>query len=253
MRTKIKDEGLMQKILMTIGIALLAVVPAHAADLPIAMPVAADITMAAPSWTGLYIGANVGGGVARYSRNGEYDSNPVNDEQTQNGSFFGGQIGYNAQISSALVLGVEADYQRSNFNNTFTCGAGPYSGGACYDSTSVAGYNIDQFGTIRARLGYANNNFLAYVTGGVAAGNVSYSALDYQPDHSNTASAWSTGWVAGVGGEYKLDQHWSVKGEYLHIDLGTKSIDPIPAFTPDYKVDVHAIADVARFGINYSF
>jgi outer membrane immunogenic protein len=31
------------------------------------------------------------------------------------------------------------------------------------------------------------------------------------------------GWVAGVGIEHKLNQQWSVKGEFLYYDLGTQN------------------------------
>ena len=65
----------------------------------------------------------------------------------------GGQIGANWQIGT-WVLGLEADIQGSGANDTF------------------AGYKFSNpwFGTVRGRGGYAMNNVLLYITGGLAYG-----------------------------------------------------------------------------------
>ena len=65
----------------------------------------------------------------------------------------GGQIGYNWQ-SGQWVLGIEADIQGSGANDTF----------AAYK------FSNPWFGTVRGRAGYAMNNVLLYVTGGLAYG-----------------------------------------------------------------------------------
>jgi hypothetical protein len=51
----------------------------------------------------------------------------------------------------------------------------------------------------------------------------------------------------------KLDRYWSVKGEYLFVDLGTRTIntrdiDGVP-FRVSYTVRDH----IARIGLNYAF
>ncbi len=220
-----------------------------------AAPSFASSSMGQPiMWGGLYVGLNGGGGVANYHRNGEYDTNPVDDGQSQGGAFFGGQIGYNWQFSPKGVLGLEADFQGANFDNTFRCGAGPDAGpGSCYDPESVSGYNVSSFGTIRARLGYDMGNWLPYVTGGFAFGNVTYKAYDYLPDNSKDASKMSYGWALGAGVEYAINQKWSIKAEYMHVDLGSVTIDPIPASSPDYGVKVATNLDIARVGVNLHF
>ncbi len=96
-------------------------------------------------------------------------------------------------------------------------------------------------------------SWLPYVTGGFAWGHVRYTADDFQPTNSATGSATATGWTVGGGIEYAITQHWSVKAEYLHIDLGSKTIDALPAFTLRHLVSVKTTAEIGRFGVNYRF
>jgi outer membrane immunogenic protein len=40
---------------------------------------------------------------------------------------------------------------------------------------------------------------------------------------SSTISTTKSDWVAGAGVEAMLTDHWSLRGEWLHVDLGTIS------------------------------
>jgi outer membrane immunogenic protein len=75
------------------------------------------------------------------------------------------------------------------------------------------------FGTARARVGYAFNNFLPYVTGGVAYGKF-FAGLGTVPSLAGS-DVIRTEWAAGAGVEYALSANWSVKAEYLYVDLGS--------------------------------
>lgn len=184
------------------------------------------------------------------------------------GGFGGGQVGYNFQFGS-WVVGAEADLQGSNimgsgaqsifnpigFSATppFVTGGTAGPAGVCRsthffpgglplgDCAGKSELDVDWFGTVRGRLGYAFGNTLIYGTGGFAAGGVrtSYSYTDnailfngtapflHTPQHAVVSnSATNTGWVAGAGIEVKLSPNWSLKGEYQYIDLGTISGGP---------------------------
>ena len=87
---------------------------------------------------------------------------------------------------------------------------------------------------MRGRLGYVAGPTLFYATGGLAYGEVK---SESQVSGINTvftfqfnsfggsldASKVKTGWAAGWGIETQLGGNWSVKKEYLYIDLGTVS------------------------------
>jgi outer membrane immunogenic protein len=99
------------------SVALLAG-PAIAADLPMKAPPIAHVT---PSWTGFYIGVNAGGsfGSDTATQNATFTSTALGangllnstTQQAPKGWLVGRQLGYNWQVSSSYVLGLEADWQ----------------------------------------------------------------------------------------------------------------------------------------------
>ena len=121
------------------------------------------------------------------------------------------------------------------------------------------------FGTVRLRAGYnPTPDWLLFITGGLAYGRTEYNFSFAQPGAANNfppspttyalrQSSTDIGYAVGVGGEYKLNRNWSVKGEYLFVDLGTRTIntfdiDGVP-FRASYSVRDH----IGRVGVNYTF
>lgn len=180
---------------------------AYAADLAAYKAPLAPIIV--PSWTGFYIGGNLGysWGDARadYSASGStITSHPIFpgtfpsnfaliDANTAglSGIIGGGQIGYNLQIGPRWVVGVEADIQASGErgSNTFVdqfttplCVASN-AGGNCttyvpLNGTAISNYDakIGWFGTVRGRAGVLlADQVLVYGTGGLAYGGVELS------------------------------------------------------------------------------
>jgi outer membrane immunogenic protein len=117
--------------------------------------------------------------------------------------------------------------------------------------------------TFRGRLGVAFDRVLFYGTGGLPVGKVSYSdfILYVSPGGATNAAAASqtrTGWTADGGVEWALTSNWSVKAEYLYVDLGTTSYvsnNSIPAVfsTVNWTYSHHFTKNIARVGLNYRF
>ncbi len=155
--------------------------PAIAADLPVK---ARPIAPVAPSWTGFYVGVNAGGsfGSDTVSQSANFTSTVLGANQLLSSTsqyapkrwLAGGQIGYNWQVSSSYVLGLEADWQWSSQKATGTnCtqsasleffGAGANGFGYC----STTQEKLTSLGTARARVGTLVSDSLWYVTGGFA-------------------------------------------------------------------------------------
>lgn len=214
----------MKKIL-TAGVALAALVaaaPAFAADLSKAYPTKAPIMAPAPvfSWTGFYLGANAG-----YAwGSGDAYSDALGIDPS--GWLGGGQIGFNYQFGNNVVIGAEADLQGSSIS----------------DSNYGIEQKMDYFGTVRARLGYAFDTVLPYVTGGFAYGHTKVSDSYTGFSDSNTA----TGWTLGGGVEYAFLPNWTARAEYLYVDLGDNYYNAIGE-------KAGLTASVARLGLNYKF
>ena len=63
------------------------------------------------------------------------------------------------------------------------------------------------------------------------------------------------GWAGGAGGEFALNKHWSIKAEYLYIDLGDKfgSATGLPVNVVPFRVDYHWETAVHTFNVGLNF
>jgi outer membrane immunogenic protein len=217
--------------------AVAATAAAQAADMPPRPPAFYKAEPAAQTfdWTGFYLGLNGGYAFGRSSWSDPAvgaDSGRFNTS----GAVLGGQIGYNWQ-TGPVVLGLETDMDWLN-------GKGSSAGGVCAtDGAGACQTSQTWLGTTRARVGYAFDRWLPYVTGGVAYGDIRAA----QP--TGTSSSTKTGWAAGAGVEYGINRNWSAKAEFLHVDLGTATFMGAASGTPTLSVPVKD--DLARVGLNY--
>jgi len=188
------------KRLFVAGVGLLALASAAAAaDLPPAPGNYYKAPAFVPpfSWTGFYLGVNGGGGLgwSNWDTAGGFHTD---------GGVVGGTVGYNYQIGHA-VIGGEGDIDWSSISGSTTSAGCP---AGCGTSNSW-------LSTVRARLGYAADRFMPYVTGGAAFGNINATT----PGLAG-GSATNAGWTVGGGLEVAIAGGWSAKAEYLFIDLG---------------------------------
>jgi len=216
--------------------------------------------VAAPVWTGFYAGIN-GGGSFGDSENLRVTNNADGTEADigqffRDGGFGGGQIGYNWSgfgWGNQVVLGVETDFQGASIGSSFTRDDLNYG---FAPAAFNASQNIDYFGTVRARLGYAFGNALIYATGGFAYANV-----DTKVSILGTAGGGftnflnsnqlETGWVVGGGVEYLFSPNWSAKVEYQYIDLGNQTISAAASDGVVDRMPFDNTFSTVRAGINY--
>lgn len=289
----------MKKSLLAGAVLTAMSLPSFAADMPVKAKVVAPLP--APSWTGFYIGANAGYGWDRSSADytcldivagailsgctfaapvfGGTVPPPVSFKG--DGGLAGVQGGYNYQFGKG-VLGIEADYNWSRIRGSgtanFLFAPGAFLGNT---GTIVSAQSVDSFGTVRGRLGWlASQQWLLYATGGLAYGEInrnvaltsaanlgiiggaiSVQCTGGQACYVGAGRQWAFGWTVGAGAEWALSANWSVKAEYLYINLPGDSVTatavttvigaPTPsAFRTSYgDTELH----VARVGINYKF
>jgi outer membrane immunogenic protein len=252
--------------------AILSISAASAADLPARTYTKAPaVTTAAYDWTGFYVGVNAGGAWGRVDPFYNFDNPRVigpgaqnafvqsltNQPQKTSGFTGGGQVGYNYQVQQ-LVFGLEADI---NFTDLRQSRTSPTIGPpicAPPGCSITQSYSTDWLATFRARAGFAAGSWLLYATGGLAVADVRYNDIVNFPGSVNTGSSRETraGWTAGVGAEWAFSPNWSIKAEYLYVDLGSTSYilinNSIPLAT--IPVDHNRLTEnIGRVGINYKF
>jgi outer membrane immunogenic protein len=246
------------KLLTAISIAALIGTPALAADMAVKAPPPAPAPVY--SWTGWYIGGNVGYSVARDPGSlgaPIFPGTGLESFQIMPAGVIGGvQAGYNWQVSN-WVLGLETDFQGTGQKDSvcvFDCVTNTVGTSANNISESIS-----WLGTTRARIGVAAGSTLYYATGGVAYGRISTNITETDtlvgPGSTTVNTATTrTGWAAGGGIESALAGNWTARIEYLHVDLGPQAIafaHTVPTNTETFST---RFADnIIRAGVNYRF
>ena len=191
------------------------------------------------TWTGVYIGAQIGGawgtGSALFTGFdpffprgvGTFIDTSLGGNPT--GVIGGAHLGYQVQINQ-WILGVEGSVDGTSLTKTVNAAFPNFLGGALLNAHTTA----DIQGSIRGKIGIAWDRFMIYGTGGVAFGGFNTDFTLTSPGFvtiggvvippffaSNNFSRTRTGWTAGGGAQYAVTPNWWVFAEYRFSDFGT--------------------------------
>jgi len=240
-------------LLATAAVALLGLSNAgQAADLPVKAPPPPPPPLF--SWTGFYLGGNIG---AAWTNRRVTDSFTGFEFARSSDAVFigGGQIGFNYQIN-AFVLGVEWDADVVGRNNN-RAGNGILIGGAGPFAVTNSGNRW--MSTLAARLGVANDHWLAYIklgVGEVGVSNFTVANLTTGVAVASGTSRTRTGGMVGLGFEYAFTNNWTAKFEYDVIEISDRNF-VVPANAPFLVGDVFGSrgnsVQAFKVGFNYLF
>jgi outer membrane immunogenic protein len=209
-----------------------------------ALSVAALPAVAAPppplwTWTGFYIGVNGGGVWGRtdtgvsFSPGGGNGYLPISggpaivqatgsNRINNSGGLAGGQFGYLWQ-SGSLVTGLEAAFDWMNAKGSLTRTAGYTQAGSIGQTfTFNETVKTSWLFTFLARAGIDMGAWYPYVTGGLAVAKLNYTNTfvdSFANPGVGAVSIDSTraGGAVGGGLQWKWDNNWSLRGEYLYM------------------------------------
>ncbi|MBI1868013.1 MAG: porin family protein [Methylocystis sp.] len=192
------------------------------------------------TWTGFYLGLNVGGGWRDNNNNNNgftpfpFVFLPTGTNGGNGGGVVGGgQSGFNYQLTPLFVVGWENDFQGTSIGSG---GGGGFGGDE----------RITYFGTVRGRIGVTplDPRLLVYGTGGFAYGRVERDEFFFE--HKTT----KTGWTAGGGVEYAFMPNLSAKVEYLFTNLNSGDDNGFAfVFNNHHETRFHTV----RAGVNYHY
>src|SRR5690349_11865923 len=248
----------MKRFLASLATAamLLSPLAARAADL--AVKAAPPPPLPIFSWTGFYIGGNIGGA---WSNNRWNDTLFVTNFNNGNNGVFigGGQIGGNYQIGQ-FVIGAEWDFDwAANHNNS----AGVFVPGV---GNVVVNANNRWITTVAARFGWAIDHWMLYGKAGggwVGSNNLTVTNLTTGASLtcngsflSNCGNNNNGGWLLGAGFEYAFTNNWTVKAEYDYLGLGNRTF-VVPGTAPFLAGDTFTSnnrnVQMVKIGVNYLF
>ena len=225
---------------------------ARAADMPIKVPPA---VVPLATWTGFYVGANVGGG---FSQKKFIDNFPtpdgVLDASPNPSAWVGGlQAGYNYQINS-LLFGLEGGFTWLGARSTFSC----FNFGA---QSCTA--DPEWLATFTPRIGAVFGPALFYVKGGPAWIRDTYTDISSVAAHAGgvasapgdlfTAHDIRSGWTAGAGIEYLFLPNWSVRVEYDYAGFRDRSVGFTDGESGYFTELIKQNLQIATVGLNYHF
>jgi outer membrane immunogenic protein len=256
-------------LLSTVAIAAVST-SAFAADLPSrrAPPVYIPPPVPQFSWTGFYVGGDIGDAFGRDSvtQVGAPGGNAVYyNTGVTNGIIGGGHVGYNFSTQSLPILGgiaggmsglpfiggaggvvgVEGDIRGTDYRSSTTFG-GP--------TPLTESFRNEINGSIRGRLGIAVDRALFFATGGVAFAQFqnAYSSPVISNGYGQLSST-RVGYAVGGGVEYAITTNFSLRAEYRYEDFGRYT--DVPTFvTPiGFTATHHDVIETATVGFSYKF
>ena len=250
---------MLKTILMTSAALAVCASTALAADLPSrrAPPVYAPPPIPIFSWTGFYIGGQVGYNFGKDSDAAVSTVTGVGfaSSASNRGVIGGAHIGYNfstqslplfgsfagSLLGAGGVIGVEGDVDGSGGRATTVLG----------DLTATSRDRIQ--GSARGRLGFAVDRALFYATGGAAFGGLRNGYLNTVTGGFDTFSKTRVGYTVGGGVEYAFTNNWSLRVEYRYTDFG-RNTDALAASAGLTNTVTHRVTDNrVQAGFSYKF
>lgn len=231
---------------------------------------------AADSWTGWYVGADIGQGSGDADASAVLSGSWASESATTqaaaidalsgaadgNGTAWALFAGYNYDFDNGFVLGIEVELGDLGASGDDVRSASDTSSGLEY--TVSQSFDAGDSYAIRPRFGYASKQVMFYVTAGWAWTDVDFATtlnetgLDNGYAKIGGASPNFSQFVYGGGLEFRFGGNWSGRLEYLSYDGNDVTYDltyaPGSSF-PGYgeSVTQDFDADVIRIGLAYRF
>ncbi|WP_273757823.1 outer membrane protein [Bartonella sp. AU55XJBT] len=275
----------MKWLITASAFAFVSVSAAQAADVivpPSPTPVAPVIVAPTFSWTGFYLGGQIGGfsGKAKMDILANGQKIPVDEDYLPKLSGFMGGLyaGSNIDLGNGLILGVDTDIMWSNKDDTKTGKTyviAPEHINYINKMLKDASINIDKdvlkpsfkrthsftfkekwAGATRVRIGFAAERIMPYVAGGIAytqlQDTASISITDKDSDKVIASGTLSdetktlVGYTLGAGVDLAMTNNIIVRAEYRYSDFGKKK------FSND-KYETSYKTNDFRVGVAYKF
>jgi outer membrane immunogenic protein len=209
---------------------------AAAADAPAYEPPVQAVVPSGFSWSGPYVGAQVGYAWA----DADNRANGFSPGSKPDGFMFGAFAGYNHQFDgSPMVAGVETDFNFSDVDAKR--GTAAFTGLPDSSIRNESGFN----GSVRARLGFTFDRFLIYGAGGLAYADHQVKARGAAGGSDDTIAV---GWTVGGGVEAAISDNVTARVEYRYSDYGTDSFS-----VANTRVKSDLTDNRVMLGVGYKF
>ena len=185
------------------------------------------------------------------------------------GGLAGAQIGYLHPDGISTILGVELGVDWMGLKGSTSNGPTLYP----VTAPTTFSWNLEGqssfLATLLGRVGYNMGAWYPYVTGGLAVAALKYNATyidTFYPSVSTVSlSQTKPGFALGGGVEWRVAQHWLLRGEYLYMQFenvsGNGQIACTPGvgncvgagFSTTFNYSVRFTENVGRLALSYQW
>jgi outer membrane immunogenic protein len=228
------------------GIALAQI--ASAADLPRKAP---SYNPPPPppafSWTGLYIGGNIGGAWANVDWTHTNTAGTAEAFSQDASSLSGGVHGGGMYQWGNFVIGIEGTYTWFDFSKTNV---------ALLTADRSNSFESKNMATVVGRLGWAWDRWLVYGQGGWATAKTDFRRFITSTNFTTSSSSgWDDGWTVGVGAAYAI---WNnvilgIQYDFVRINIANRNNTLDPLFLPGTDTVTNANSDIQQVTARLSF
>jgi outer membrane immunogenic protein len=214
--------------------------PAFAADMPV-LRESTLIPVPVSSWSGFYVGVHGGWGFGDVT----FIKSAVDlNNDTIDGGLAGGHAGFNWQMGSSWLLGIEASGTWSGMKKTVFGARTSFPN----DQWTT---EVKWLATVTPRIGVTISSWMWYLKGGVAFAEIDHHLESSVGPVSFDTSGTQVGWTIGFGGELLLANNWIFGVEGNFYDFGSLQANSGLARFPDHDVDVNMWSVLGR--VSYKF
>ena len=215
---------------------------AHAQDTQAAAPVA--------PFSGPYVGVQVGYVEAQnthWDLDYWYDNFQAFEQKDESASI-GIRAGYDAQLRGGLLVGALAEFSILDVNSVDAVKKN--------DDTYEIGAKAERLGSVRAKLGYANDDLAIYATGGLGFANITHRMGDIDgSDEGYSKKGSRSGLVYGLGAAYRVGTRSNVALDVSQYEFGSKRHEVLEAdgSSTDYFFKQKDRIRTITLSFNYGF
>jgi outer membrane immunogenic protein len=202
-------------------------------------PICCEVAYFGYDWSGFYLGGHAG---VAFTASEWSILGPGLLEHSASGFAGGAQIGLQKQWAN-IVAGIEVSYTGLD---------GDITSHTSFLGTPVTrSSDVSNLLLVTGRLGYAQDNMLAYVKAGYATADVEFGFRLPGTATAGSSSDREDGWTAGVGFEYAIRDNiiLGIEYNYVRLKVDDRVLAPTTIVTDNGGIDLQSI--LARISFKF--
>lgn len=197
--------------------------------------------------SGFYAGISLGSGSGGLTGDASFDgqTGPI-PESPSFGMMQGTQIGYDAVLTSGLLVGFELGLSDGSIKDSQSQDNFEGTG-----KTLSFDRDLTRLALVQGKIGVKRDKISVFGLGGLARaeGSISGAVSDFEGTTSFSGTSDFDGWTLGVGANFALSDHVSIGAAYNYLSLSGTSVSQNDVTIDHQDLDTQ----IAKLVLNFTF